>query len=180
MPRRGWMALALALAVLSGAAATAAAGLPGAPPTVGSATAAASGCPADLTRAATVPEGCPCLPIRNAAYGACEAGYVCAQPWALQVAQAARTSRTLLLDNLPAARAMRSLLAASSSGSGAGLHPDQAGGAAAGQPPAAEGFACSACSYGQLCPRGSALPPVLDSSIQLAVDALACPPGFYW
>lgn len=167
--------LAFALALVA-ASATASAGLP-APPTVGSAT----GCPADLARAATVPEGCPCIPTRNATFGACEAGFVCAQPWALQVAQAAATSRTLL-QALPAARAMRHLLAASGS-SAAGLHPDQPGGAA--QMPAAtaagaDGFVCGACSYGQQCPRGSALPPVLDPSIQLAIDALACPPGFYW
>lgn len=31
----------------------------------------------------------------------------------------------------------------------------------------APAFVCQACGYGQLCPAGSVLPPVLDPSIQL-------------
>lgn len=112
--------------------------------------AAAAECP-DPLRAATVPGGCPCNPLRNATFGACESGHVCAQPWAMQVAQA--KARSLL---------------ATVSGSAAGLFaPDPLREAAAAEPQAAAGFECTPCSYGQLCPRGSSLPPVLDPSIQM-------------
>lgn len=118
---------------------------------VGGGEAAATECP-DPLRAATVPAGCPCNPVRNATLGACESGYVCAQPWALQVAEA--KARSLL---------------ATASGSAAGLFaPDPFREAAAANPPAAAaGFECTACSYGQLCGRGSSLPPVLDPAIQM-------------
>ena len=98
-------------------------------------------CPSELSRAATVPEGCPCNPGRNAAFGACDSGFVCAQPWAVQVAAAASGARQLL-------GAAASVPDAALAGSG-------------------DGFLCMACSYGQLCPRGSALPPVLSPSIQM-------------
>jgi hypothetical protein len=121
--------LLLVAAVVAAAPAAAAAVLPGLQ------------CPSELSRAATVPEGCPCNPSEQAAFGACDSGFVCAQPWAVQVAAAASSARQLL-------------------------------GAAASVPDAAlagrrDGFLCMACSYGQLCPRGSALPPVLSPSIQM-------------
>lgn len=119
---------------------------------VGGAAAAATECP-DPLRAATVPGGCPCNPVRNATFGACGSGYVCAQPWALQVAEA--KTRSLL---------------ATLSGSAAGLFaPDPLREAAevAVEPLQAAGFECTPCSYGQLCPRGSSLPPVLDPAIQM-------------
>ncbi|PRW59962.1 white-brown complex 30 [Chlorella sorokiniana] len=129
---------------------------------VGGAAAASAGeCP-DPLRAATVPEGCPCNPVRNATFGACDSGYVCAQPWALQVAQA--KARSLL---------------ATLSGSTAGLFAPPEAAVEAMAPQAGAGFECTACSYGQLCPRGSSLPPVLDPAIQIAIDELACPAGFY-
>ena len=117
----------------------------------GAAAVAAAECP-DPLRAATVPAGCPCNPVRNATLGACDSGFVCAQPWALQVAEA--KARSLL---------------ATASGSAAGLFaPNPLREAAVAQPPAAAaGFECMACSYGQLCPRGSSLPPVLDPAIQM-------------
>ena len=118
---------------------------------VGGATAAATECP-DPLRAATVPGGCSCNPVRNATFGACESGHVCAQPWALQVAEA--KARSLL---------------ATLTGSAVGLFaadPQREAAAAVGSH-AAAGFECTPCSYGQLCPRGSSLPPVLDPAIQM-------------
>lgn len=108
-----------------------------------------SPCPRNLTAAATVPAGCPCNPARDAnlTFGACESGYVCAQPWALQVAAAQAVTRSLLEGDLPAR--------------------------------SAPGFQCTPCAYGQLCPRGSYLPPVTDPAIQLALNDLSCPEGWY-
>lgn len=104
-------------------------------------------CPTDITRVATVPETCPCNPARKAPFGACDSGFVCAQPWVAQVAAAATGARQLLD-------------AAAAGGS-------DSTGAAASLTSSTSGFVCAACAYGQLCPRGSALPPVLSPSIQL-------------
>lgn len=126
---------------------------------------AASACPA-IARAATVNAGCPCTPEVNATYGACESGFVCAQPWALQKAEAERSARVML----------------AAAGGGDGLLAARPGDS----PAAASGFVCVACAYGQLCPRGASLPPVVNSSIQMCATAgrrcavhgwavLACP-----
>ena len=103
-------------------------------------------CPRDATRAATAPEGCPCNPARQPPFSACDSGFVCAQPWTAQVAAAASGARQLL--------------GAEASG-GADAGPSSQGASSS------DGFLCMACSYGQLCPRGSALPPVLSPSIQM-------------
>lgn len=147
--RRGLAALLVLAAVA--AAVPAAAGQ--APPLV-------TACP-DPRTTSRVLEGCPCSPVRNATRGACAAGFVCAQKWTDQVAAAQRSVRRLL----------------SADGAGAGIQPGTAlypGGGATADPSGvgaggseAPAFSCQACGYGQLCPAGSVLPPVLDPSIQL-------------
>ena len=94
-------------------------------------------------QAALAPVGCPCNPSAGAAaaVGTCSAGSVCAQPWADQAAAAANGT------------VVRRLLGSA----------DATAAAAGGGAP----YSCQACGFGQLCPPGSSLPPVLDGSFQL-------------
>ncbi|KAL4458314.1 hypothetical protein ABPG75_013179 [Micractinium tetrahymenae] len=157
-----WRAAGLAALLLAAVAAAAAVGE--APPPF-----ATTACP-DPLFTGRVPEGCPCSPVSNATAGACAAGFVCAQRWTDQVAAAQKSIRRLLSTDAGVVQQSTALYP------GGGGSADPSMGPGSSQGPA---FICQACGYGQLCPAGSVLPPVLDPSIQLALDGLACPPGWY-
>ena len=116
------------------------------------AAAAVEPCPTDPRRVRRVPEDCPCLPVNGTEFGGCDSGYVCAQSWDARgprVTTQVESTRRLLATG------------AGDAGAGATLFPDPTDSAAGG------GFTCQACVYGQLCPRGSALPPLDHPALQM-------------
>lgn len=132
--------------------------------------AVAQQCPTDLSRVLTVPEGnirvrrcllqlpspslisrgaaphtgCPCNPITRVGFGLCQAGYVCAEPWAGNFLSqaAAAPGRPLALPP---------------------VHPESGSTSQAVPAP----FICQSCAYGQYCPQGSVLPAASSPLIQL-------------